>query len=89
LEISFFALGDETEQLGVQPVETICPSIKIRIAGESLLVFTGLWFGIYSSLFLEKYKIISWKKKEFEDLKDLLIFLKDSSYISTIYSLLL
>jgi hypothetical protein len=39
------------------------------------LVFTGLWFDIYFWPTLEKYKIASWKKKEFEDLKDLLIFL--------------
>jgi hypothetical protein len=41
--------------------------------GEPLLVFTGLWFGIYLGLPSEKYKIVSWKKKEFEDLEDLLV----------------
>jgi hypothetical protein len=39
------------------------------------LVFTGLWFAIYFELPSEKYKIVSWKKKEFEDLKNLLVFL--------------
>jgi hypothetical protein len=44
----------------------------------------------------EKYNIVSWKKKEFEDFKDLLVSFrlyfvigKDSSYISTMYYLLL
>jgi hypothetical protein len=40
---------------------------------EPSLVFTGLWFG-FIRLPSEKYKIILWKKKEFEDLKDLLSF---------------
>jgi hypothetical protein len=43
--------------------------------GEPPLVFTGLWFGIYLGLPSEKYKIVSWKKKEFKDLEDLLVFL--------------
>jgi hypothetical protein len=65
---------------------------QIKIIGESLLVFTGLWFGIYLGLPSEKYKIVSWEKKEFEDFKDLLVsfrlyfvIVKDSSCISTIY----
>jgi hypothetical protein len=69
---------------------------QIKIIGEPLLVFIGLWFGIYLELPLEKYKIVSWKKKEFEDLKDLLVsfrlyfvIIKDSSCISTVYYLLL
>jgi hypothetical protein len=44
----------------------------------------------------EKYKIMSWKKKEFEDLEDLLVSFRlyfviagDSLYISTMYYLLL
>jgi hypothetical protein len=40
---------------------------------EPLLVFTGLWFDICAIIFwlaLGKYKIVSWKKKEFEDLED-------------------
>jgi hypothetical protein len=64
--------------------------------GEPSLVFTGLWFGIYLGLPSEKYKIVSWKKKEFEDLKDLLVsfrlyfvVVKDSLCISTMYFLLL
>jgi hypothetical protein len=54
--------------------------------GEPPLVFTGLLFGIYLGLPSEKYKIVSWKKKEFEDLEDLLVssrlyfvIVKDSS----------
>jgi hypothetical protein len=41
--------------------------------GEPSLVFTGLWFGSIQ-LPSGKYKIMSWKKKEFEDLKDLVVF---------------
>jgi hypothetical protein len=47
---------------------------QIKIIEKPLLVFSGLWFGIYLRLSLEKYKIVSWKNKEFEDLKDLLFF---------------
>jgi hypothetical protein len=36
-----------------------------KIIGELSLVFTNLWFDICSS---KKYKIVSWKKKEFEDI---------------------
>jgi hypothetical protein len=46
---------------------------QIKIMGEPPLVFIGLWFGIYLGLPSEKYKIVSWKKKEFEDLEDLLV----------------
>jgi hypothetical protein len=69
---------------------------QIKIIGEPTLVFIGLWFGIYFGMPLEKYKIMSWKKKEFEDLEDLLvsfriyfIIVKDNSCISTMYYLLL
>jgi hypothetical protein len=41
---------------------------QIKIMGEPSLLFTGLWFGIYLGLPSEKYKIVSWKKIEFEDL---------------------
>jgi hypothetical protein len=68
---------------------------QIKIMGEPSLVFTCLWFG-FIRLPSEKYKIISWKKKEFEDLKDLLvpfrfyfIIAEDSLCISTMYHLLL
>jgi hypothetical protein len=51
---------------------------KIKIMREPSLVFTRLWFGIYI-LFMrlpsEKYKIILWKKKYFENLNDLLVLL--------------
>jgi hypothetical protein len=49
---------------------------QIKIMGEPLLVFLGLWIGIYLRLPPENYKIVSWKKKEFEDLKDLLVSFK-------------
>jgi hypothetical protein len=69
---------------------------QIKIMGEPPLVFTGLWFGIYLGLPLEKYKIVSCKNKEFEDLGDLLVsfrlyfvIVKDSSCDSTMYYLLL
>jgi hypothetical protein len=63
---------------------------------ESLLVFSVLWFCIYLRLPPKKYKILSWKKKEFEDLKDLLvsfslyfIIVEVSLCIYTMYYLLL
>jgi hypothetical protein len=37
------------------------------------LVFSGIWFGIYLRLPQKKYKIVSWKKKEFKDLEELLV----------------
>jgi hypothetical protein len=62
---------------------------------EPSLVFTGLWFG-FIRLPSEKYKIMSWKKKEFEDFEDLVVSFRlhfviaeDSLYISTMYYLLL
>jgi hypothetical protein len=68
---------------------------QIKIMGEPSLVFTGLWFG-FIWLPSEKYKIMSWKKKEFEDLEDLLVsfrlyfvIARDSLYISIMYYLLL
>jgi hypothetical protein len=68
---------------------------QIKIMGESSLVFIGLWFG-FIRLPSEKYKIMSWKKKEFEDLEHLLvsfrvyfIIARDSLCISTMYYLLL
>ena len=41
------------------------------------MVFTGLWFvgfGVVPRLPSEKYKIVSWMKKRFEDLVDLLVY---------------
>jgi hypothetical protein len=46
---------------------------QTKIMGESSLVFSGQWF-TFIRLPSEKYKIILWKKKEFKDLKDLLLF---------------
>jgi hypothetical protein len=69
---------------------------QIKIMGEPSLVFSGLWFGIYLRLPPEKYKIVLWKKKEFEDLEDLLfsfrlyfVIVEVGSCISTMYYLLL
>jgi hypothetical protein len=63
---------------------------------EPLLVFLDLWFGIYLWLPPGKYKIVLWKKKEFEDLENLLVsfglyfvIVKVSSCIFTMYYLLL
>jgi hypothetical protein len=68
---------------------------QIKIIGEPSLVFTGLWFG-FIRLPSKKYKIILWKKKEFEDLEDLLVSFRlyfiiagDSLCISTMYYFLL
>ena len=57
--------------------------LKIHL-GESSLVFTGLWFGIYVIVLWlpsEKYKIEFWKKKGFEDLEGLLVSLRLSFVI--------
>jgi hypothetical protein len=37
---------------------------QIKIMGELLLIFSGQWFD-FIWLPYEKYKIMSWKKKEF------------------------
>jgi hypothetical protein len=52
---------------------SLCITTQIKTIGEPSLIFSGLWFCIYLRLAPEKYKIVSWKKKEFEDLKDLLV----------------
>jgi hypothetical protein len=71
---------------------------KIKIMGEPSLVFTGLWFDthvLFMRLSSEKYKIVLWKKNDYEDLDDLLVFFRlcfviaeDSSCIFTMYYLL-
>jgi hypothetical protein len=68
---------------------------QIKIMREPLLVFIGLWFGSIR-LPSEKYKIMSLKKKDFEDLEDLVVSFRlyfviagDSLCISTMYYLLL
>jgi hypothetical protein len=48
---------------------------QIKIMGEHSLVFIGLWFGSIR-LPSEKYKIMSRKKKEFEDLENLVNFFR-------------
>ena len=68
-------------------------ALRLKIKkGESSMVFTGLWFGgvdVVLRLPSEKYKIVSWMKKELGDLIDLLdsfsfVFIIDV----TVYSLL-
>jgi hypothetical protein len=66
---------------------------QIKIMREPSLVFTCLWFD-FLQLSLEIYKITSWKKKEYEDLKNLFVSFRfyfvideDSLCISTIYYL--
>jgi hypothetical protein len=68
---------------------------QIKIMGEPSLVFTGLCFD-FIQLSSRKYKIMLWKKIEFEDLNDLMIYFRiyfviarDSLCISTMYYLLL
>jgi hypothetical protein len=62
---------------GCARARNLCTAAKIKIMGESSLVFTGLWFGTYV-LFMrlpsEKYKIASWKNNDYEDLDDLLVY---------------
>jgi hypothetical protein len=63
------------------------------------LVFVGFWFDIYAIIFwlpLEKFKIVSWKKKNLKTSEISLFFLRlyfiiagDSLYISTMYYSLL
>jgi hypothetical protein len=60
--------------------------------GETLLVFTtDLWFVVYHWLLSEKYKIVSWKKKEFKFARffyTYFIIVTVSLWISTVYYLL-
>jgi hypothetical protein len=46
--------------------------LQIKIMGGPSLVLLGQWFS-FIRLPSEKYKIMSWKKKEFEDLGELLV----------------
>jgi hypothetical protein len=51
-------------------------ALRLKTMEEPSLVFTCLWFDIYVIvllLSLEKYNIVSCNKKEFEDLKYLLV----------------
>jgi hypothetical protein len=80
---------------GYERARSLGTAAQIKIMGEPSLVFTGLWFS-FIRLPSEKYKIMSWKKKEFEDLEDLLVSFRlyfviagDSLCISTMYYLLL
>ena len=70
-------------------------ALRIKIMGEPSLVFAGLWIGIFVVLRLpsEKFKIVSWKKKEFKDLlfsfRLYFVTAVVSSCISTMYYSLL
>jgi hypothetical protein len=59
---------------GCARARSLCIAAQIKIMGEPSLIFTGLWFS-FTRLPSKKYKIMSWKMKEFEDLEDLLVFL--------------
>ena len=68
-------------------------ALRLKIKkGEPSVVFTGLWFGsvgVVLRLPSEKYKIVSWKKKELEDLIDLFVSFSIVFVIDVIvYSLL-
>jgi hypothetical protein len=83
---------------GCAPARSLGTATKSTIMGEPSLVFTCLCFGTYvlfMRLPLEKYKIVSWKKNDFEDLDDLLVSFRlcfviaeNSTYIFTMYYLL-
>ena len=82
---------------GCARARSLGTAAQIKIMGEPSLVFTGC--GLVSVSFRlpsGKYKIVSWKKKEFEDLEDLLVSFRlyfviagDSLCISTMYYMLL
>jgi hypothetical protein len=60
--------------------------LKLKIWDNPSLLFSGLWFGVYLCLSPEKDKIVSWKKKEFEDLVSFglyFVIVEVSSCIST------
>jgi hypothetical protein len=63
--IDYFNSCAHTRSLGI--------AAQIKIMREPLLVFSNLLFVIYLWLPSKNYKIMSWKKKKFQDLKDLLV----------------
>jgi hypothetical protein len=73
-------------------------ALRLKLKSWETLVFTDLWFDTYVLLMWlssEKYKFAPWKKKDFEDLDDLLVsFLlrlviaEDNSCIFSMYYLL-
>jgi hypothetical protein len=80
---------------GCARARSLSIAAQIKIMEEPSLIFIGLWFS-FIRLPSRKYKIMSWKKKEFEDLKDLFISFRlyfiiagESLCISTIDYLLL
>jgi hypothetical protein len=80
---------------GCTRVRSLGIAAQIKIMGKPSLVFSYIWFDIYLRLPLEKYKIVLWKKKEFEDLEVLqvpfglyFVIVKVDSCISTMYYLL-
>jgi hypothetical protein len=81
---------------GCARARNLAITAQIKSTGESSLVFTCLWVVIYLCLASENYKILSCKKKEFEDCEDLLVSFRfyfvaagDNLCISTMYNLLL
>jgi hypothetical protein len=83
---------------GCARARSLGTAAKIKIMGEPSLVFTGLWFGthiLFMRLPLEKHKIVSWKKNDYEDIDDLLVsfrlcfvIVEDGSCSFTMYYLL-
>jgi hypothetical protein len=61
---------------GYARAHSLGTAAKIKITGEPLLIFRGLWFGthvLFMRLASKKYKIASWKKNSYKDLDDLLV----------------
>jgi hypothetical protein len=61
---------------GCTRARSLSIAAQIKIMGKPSLIFTRLWFD-FIRLPSKKYKIMSWKKKEFEDLEDFCLFLLD------------
>jgi hypothetical protein len=57
---------------GCARARSLGTAAQIKTMREPSLVFICLWFR-FIRLPSEKYKIMLWKKKEFEDLEDLLV----------------
>jgi hypothetical protein len=78
---------------GYARAHSLGTAAQIKIMGEPSLVFTGLWFG-FLLMASKIYKIVSWKKEEYEDLKDFLVSFRlyfvideNSLCMSTVYYL--
>jgi hypothetical protein len=54
-------------------------AVKIKIMKKPSLVFICLWFSthvLFMQLPSKKYKIVPWKKNDFEDLDDLVVYFR-------------